>query len=84
MAFTGRLQKEHRGKRLGVLATLRTMQMFGGNCGLTIIRPKVRRHWGLLGFERLGRSDFCGFPCSKPLPSLRSFIVAKGEDEADD
>jgi hypothetical protein len=79
-----KIEEGHRGRRLGLLATLRVMQMFGGNCGLTIIRPNGRRYWGRLGFERLGRSDFCGFPCSKPLPSLRSFIAAESEGEMDD
>jgi hypothetical protein len=37
---------------------------------------KLRAYWGRLGFERIGKTDFYGFPQSHPLPTLKSIVEA--------
>jgi hypothetical protein len=100
---TMKINPECRGKKIGLLAIVRTMQLFGAGCGLTLIKPwplqytpkefeqiakegkteqgwtdqkrkedfeKLRMYWGSLGFERLGKTHFYGFPGCRPIPAL--------------
>jgi hypothetical protein len=40
LAFTKlEIKQEHRGQKLGLLSLLRTMNIFSGGCGLTLIKP---------------------------------------------
>lgn len=37
---------------------------------------RLRTYWGELGFERIGKSDFYGFPTFSPLPTVESLQPA--------